>query len=254
MSDPAAGHGASLWGRVAGAASNLTVTVSQAWTNNIQTQSGERTSSLFPPQIGCCSYVMMPPETPLGQESRLTHAMKAYHLEKAKDPSDLPAWLFDEHERRAAGGRPSTTRRSDRGDEYNQAEASPLAQRSRGLRDIYDSVAASSNPSARSDTRGPPSRYPHAVNESGSSTSRAGDRLKALRDAKRIAAQRNTSATASRDDDADPTMYRGRENRDGSTHMERGRDTDERSQATSARRPPPRMGLPARPGRGAQRF
>jgi len=73
------GYGLSLWSRVATAASTLTLNVSKAWASNIAVYSGEL--------------------TPPGEESRLTRAMKAYHIDKARDPADLPAWLFEEHER-----------------------------------------------------------------------------------------------------------------------------------------------------------
>ena len=33
--------------------------------------------------------------TPPGEESRLTRALKAYHIDKARDPADLPEWLFE---------------------------------------------------------------------------------------------------------------------------------------------------------------
>ncbi|KAJ3513342.1 hypothetical protein NMY22_g15069 [Coprinellus aureogranulatus] len=38
--------------------------------------------------------------TPVGAESRLTKAMKAYYLSKARSQADLPDWLFSEKERR----------------------------------------------------------------------------------------------------------------------------------------------------------
>ncbi|RPD66058.1 hypothetical protein L227DRAFT_569988 [Lentinus tigrinus ALCF2SS1-6] len=73
------GHGSSLWASITGVASNLTISVGKAWSSNIATYSGE--------------------DTPVGEESRLTRAMKAYHIDKARDPADLPDWLFDERER-----------------------------------------------------------------------------------------------------------------------------------------------------------
>ncbi|KAJ4488000.1 hypothetical protein J3R30DRAFT_3695651 [Lentinula aciculospora] len=73
------GDGYTVWNRVAAAASTLTVSVSKAWAANVSMYPGE--------------------ETPPGQESKLTRAMKAYHIEKARDPSELPAFLFTEHER-----------------------------------------------------------------------------------------------------------------------------------------------------------
>ncbi|PIL23918.1 hypothetical protein GSI_13669 [Ganoderma sinense ZZ0214-1] len=76
---PPAGFGSSLWGSITGVASNLTISVSKAWSTNVASYSGE--------------------ETPVGGESRLTRAMKAYHIEKARNPGDLPDSLFDERER-----------------------------------------------------------------------------------------------------------------------------------------------------------
>ncbi|KAI0637048.1 hypothetical protein C8Q77DRAFT_543039 [Trametes polyzona] len=78
-----AGHGSSLWSNITSVASNLTISVSKAWSSNIATYSGE--------------------ETPVGGESRLTRAMKAYHIDKARNPADLPEWLFDERERGVRG-------------------------------------------------------------------------------------------------------------------------------------------------------
>ncbi|THH12755.1 hypothetical protein EW146_g7398 [Bondarzewia mesenterica] len=230
--DPSAGHGASLWSRVADAASNLTVSVGQAWSYNVQVYSGE--------------------QTPPGQESRLTRAMKAYHLEKARDPSDLPEWLFDESERRAAGGRGSVNRRDDREENYGREEPSSLPQRSRGLRDIYDAAAAAPSGSyARSDSGGYRSRTTSPTNDGGLGASKAGDRLKALRDAKRNAAQRNTSSTPNRGDKHDRAQRRERDSRDNG-YVEHGRGGEERG--PEPRRSPPRMGLPSRPGRAPQRF
>ncbi|KAI0646978.1 hypothetical protein C8Q79DRAFT_598057 [Trametes meyenii] len=91
---PEAGHGASLWNNLASVASVLTISVNKAWQTKVATYSGE--------------------ETPVGGESRLTRAMKAYHIEKARDPADLPEWLFDERERGVrGGGQPDADRRSE---------------------------------------------------------------------------------------------------------------------------------------------
>ncbi|KAF8894578.1 hypothetical protein BD779DRAFT_1501881 [Infundibulicybe gibba] len=73
-------RGLDIWSRVATVASTLTISVSQAWATNISIDAGE--------------------ETPPGADSRLTRAMKAYHLDRARHPTDLPSWLFEEHERR----------------------------------------------------------------------------------------------------------------------------------------------------------
>lgn len=118
--------------------------------------------------------------------------MKAYHIEKARDPADLPAWLFEEHERRPLG-RPGTFR--DREDDEDgsygplRATAPPPAS-GRGLRDIYDAAAATTGISSRQQEKYDTSRgRPQDVGP----PSKASDRLKALRDAKRTAAQRNAS-------------------------------------------------------------
>ncbi|THU90731.1 hypothetical protein K435DRAFT_968557 [Dendrothele bispora CBS 962.96] len=155
------GDGYTIWSRVASAASTLTVSVSKAWTTNITTFAGE--------------------ETPPGQESRLTRAMKAYHLEKARDPSDLPAWLFEEHERRPLqqAHRPERSRRDVEERDLVASVAEP--PRPRGLRDIYDSVS-------RPEQQPIPSGLP---------VGKGTDRLKALREAKRTVAldQRTGSRT-----------------------------------------------------------
>ncbi|KAK0210712.1 hypothetical protein DFS33DRAFT_1378700 [Desarmillaria ectypa] len=146
------GDGATIWSRVATAASTLTINVSKAWATNVTTMSGE--------------------ETPPGQESRLTRAMKAYHIEKARDPSDLPAWLFDEHERTPLS----------RYDGYEVIKNPiPELPRPRGLRDIYDTAAVILPTPSRPER----TRRPNHVDDI--PPSKATDRLKALRDAKRSA-------------------------------------------------------------------
>ncbi|KAJ7285880.1 hypothetical protein C8J57DRAFT_1663184 [Mycena rebaudengoi] len=101
---PPPGDGYNIWSKVTSAASSLSVNVGKAWAANITTHTGE--------------------DTPAGQESRLTRAMKAYHVEKARDPSDLPAWLFDEQERRrpAPAAAPSSRSRRRDDDEYDVVE------------------------------------------------------------------------------------------------------------------------------------
>ncbi|KAJ7774671.1 hypothetical protein DFH07DRAFT_800462 [Mycena maculata] len=180
------GDGYTLWSKVSSVASSLTVNVGKAWATNITTFAGE--------------------ETPVGQESRLTRAMKAYHLEKARDPSDLPPWLFDANERRRLEPEPSRSNRSRRNrdddDDYEVVEKTRgEPPPSRGLRDIYEAAAStSSNPSARS-TRGARS-YADDVPQ----PSKATDRLKALRDAKRTAV--NPSALSREEERAPPRAER----------------------------------------------
>lgn len=184
-------------------------------------------------------------ETPPGQESRLTRAMKAYHVEKARDPADLPEWLFEEHERRPVGrSRFTNGRQNDRqGDEYgdNDPDVAP-APRSRGLRDIYDSAAAPDRRTPARSERSAPSRYNE---EPAGSSSKATNRLKALRDAKR---QNNRF-----DDDpplrsATSATPNDRRDVDGGRRRDRDRGAEE-----SDRRGPSRTGLPTGPGGRARR-
>lgn len=55
------------------------------------------------PEFGPTPYASVLAATPPGQESRLTRALKEYHIAKARRPSDLPGWLFEERERKATG-------------------------------------------------------------------------------------------------------------------------------------------------------
>jgi len=165
--------GNSVWSRVATAAGTLTVSVSKAWAANVNTNSGE--------------------DTPPGEESRLFHAMKAYHLGKAKNPSDLPSWLFSEQERRPVGQLRLASRHDNT--EETSVQASPLSPR--GLRDIYDTAAAATSP-------GSP-RYGDLP------TSKAASHLKALRDAKRNVL--SPSATSPRREDREEVQQRRRANR-----------------------------------------
>ncbi|KAH7930815.1 hypothetical protein BV22DRAFT_1190923 [Leucogyrophana mollusca] len=147
------GYGGSIWDRMATAAGVLTVNVNQAWSAKIATLSGE--------------------ETPPGHQSRLTRAMRAYHLAKAQHPADLPDWLFDEHERR-----PTLHSRFAGLQVGSSMEESPK-QRKPGLSHIYCEAATTSSPITQRATQ---SQTP--VNER-TTPSKATDRLRALRDAKR---------------------------------------------------------------------
>ncbi|TRM58639.1 hypothetical protein BD626DRAFT_550647 [Schizophyllum amplum] len=135
-----------LWDTVANAAtslSSLTVNISQAWATGVATASGE--------------------VTPPGQESHLTRALKAYHLQKAKDRSDLPDWLFEEHERR---GKPRRSASID--DEEPRREVAPAAPRRRN----FAAADYSTPPSAARSYEAPPA-------------TRATERLRSIRDARR---------------------------------------------------------------------
>ena len=132
--------------------------------------------------------------------------MKAYHLERAKSKSDLPSWLFDEHERRSApvkeenmrdewgrviekGGREMSY---DDGGEYERGRE--VGARGRGLRDVYDTTVVSNSDRDRdqNDRRRGLSVRQGSIDYGGDrggsvTTSKALDRLKAIRDAKKQA-------------------------------------------------------------------
>lgn len=170
--------------------------------------------------------------------------MKAYHLEKARDPSDLPDWLFDEHERRPAR---SAADRPTRGStERDRSDTGPVSssRRGQGLRDIYDRVEASSPPplAQRAPSR---SRFRDA-DASEEKSSKANDRLRAIREAKRTAVQR--SATVSRSDEGDG----GRGDRGRDFGGERNARAPMSMPEPAVRRPV-RAGLPARPMPATQR-
>ena len=111
--------------------------------------------------------------------------MKAYHLEKARDPSELPEWLF-----------PSATRHNFAGHhaEGNIAvgTSAPQPTSSRGLRDIYAAAAVTEpgGTSTGAGRRGPRNGIDPYADEP-PMPSKATDRLKALRDAKRNVLVRN---------------------------------------------------------------
>jgi len=189
------GDGFTLWSKIASTASSLTVNVGKAWHTNVTTFAGE--------------------ETPVGQESRLTRAMKAYHLEKARDPADLPSWLFDEKERRRPdppapeASRSNRSRRRDDDDDFEEVPKAREPPQSRGLRDIYEAAASTSTPSTRS-TRGA-----RSYADDTPPPSKATDRLKALRDAKRGALsssardeERGRDAPVEREPEAPPPRRR----------------------------------------------
>jgi len=201
IDDPSSttGAGYTLWSRLASAAGTLGVDVGKAWATNVAVRSGE--------------------ETPPGEESRLTRAMKAYHIEKVHDPSDLPAWLFEEHERRP-GGRSRLINRQNGRHDYGDGGLM-AAPRPRGLRDVYD--AAPSSFSSGLSGRPTPSQFA----DEPAVPSKATNRLKAMRDAKR---------QNSRFDDNSVTSSFDSDRRDGREGGE-----------ISERKPPPRVGLPSGP-------
>jgi len=197
----AASGGYTIWSSVASVASTLTISVSKAWAANISTYAGE--------------------ETPAGQESRLTRAMKAYHIGKARQPTDLPTWLFDANAPEKAGfDEPS--RREVPGESTQQlSQPANEVPKSRGLREIYDNYKAEA-PIARPTRR--------ASSDDSPITSKAEDRLKALR--------RDVRRAGSMPRASDVEETRSNDSRSTAEPRDSGRVT-----------PRPRVGLPSGPRR-----
>ncbi|KAF8507243.1 hypothetical protein JB92DRAFT_718285 [Gautieria morchelliformis] len=163
---PTEGYGDDLWSRVTTVAGTLSVNVSQAWKKSVLAD-GE--------------------ETPPGEESRLTKAMKAYHLDRARSPADLPSWLFDEQERGVA---PKAWNVSRNYEDRFMPDHDPEPRQRGGLREVYDRAAVSPSSTA------PVARRPPADTGDGGG-SRATNRLRAIRDAKRSMQTGSGSAPSS---------------------------------------------------------
>jgi len=209
--DEMEGSGSTLWNGFVNVASSLTVNVSKAWASNVNVQDGE--------------------ETPAGQESRLTRAMKAYHLEKARGPSDLPAWLFNERERGVKGSTGGRTGNGDTRAVTPEIPEGPPITQSSGLRGIYASAASTDVQRSR---RPEPTRY----GDDGITQSKAANRLRAMREPKhgRINATEEAVAVMER-----PLGSEG--NSDGKPLV---------GNLNSSKRVP-RVGLPSGPMRGRRK-
>ena len=139
--------------------------------------------------------------------------MKAYYINKARSPADLPEWLFDERERGLRGyndpAPPTDTRRSadtsrptarsgggrrdrERDHEHEYAEALPPARPSRGPT-LADGQAGSDPSTSTSTSSG--ARRDRSRGRWGSDdeqpVSKATSRLRELRDMKRSATRRD---------------------------------------------------------------
>lgn len=219
--------GSSIWNRLASAAGSLTVNVDLSWAANITADAGE--------------------ETPIGQESRLTQAMKAYHIGKAQDPSDLPSWLFNERERRAVPGLKSAQPwASSNGYHTLKEDLAIEASRGGGLRDIYDAAAASSRNAM------PPVRTRDLIATESVGGTKATNRLKAIRDAKRQVAAPTYVESQQREESV---TVRSEPHKDHSHHSgDWRRDAHGRLDIEAPRRPSQgRVGLPSRPARAHAR-
>jgi hypothetical protein len=204
------------------------VDVGKAWATNVAIHSSEGMSTNRRLHFNGLSVFT---DTPPGEESRLTRVMKAYYIEKARDPSDLPEWLFEEHERRPVGRSRFASRQNSNQD--HGYEVSTPASRSRGLRDIYDAAAASPSSASR------PSGIPENRFADEFALSKTTNRLKALRDAKR--------QNSGFDSDVPVKSSLDSDGRDGERHRD-GRGTE------ADKRPRPKVGLPSGPGGGRSRI
>ena len=163
----------------------------------------------------------------------MTKALKAYHISKVRDRSELPDWLFNESERGLSksyhrsrnrgdddndedglrrGGRDGGSRRQygDRTDVEADRTMRSRQERGRGLlRDVYDSATTSAPGGG---LRGSSSRLAYgdldetrSMPDTSSNHSKATARLRALRDAKRKAAFGSTSRVETSDSDSGAT-------------------------------------------------
>ena len=172
-----------------------------------------------------------------GEDSHLTKVMKSYYLEKAKSHNDLPTWLFTAQELRAAGARTAPVSRRSTDDRYDRDyNAAPAPAPSRGLRDVYDAAAASS----RRDDYDRVQRTPTA--------SKANDRLRAMREAKRNVSRRPDAIEIPPQNDWDGRMDTRRVMGSRNNWEEDRGSARPAPVATTPRAPPPRVGLPSRPG------
>jgi hypothetical protein len=202
------------------------VDVGKAWATNVAIHSSEGMTINRRLRFNGLSGPIFT-DTPPGEESRLTRAMKAYYIEKARDLSDLPEWLFEEYERRPVGrSRFASRQNSDQDHGYEVPTPPP---RSRGLRDIYDAAAAPSSSTSR------PSGIPENFADE-PALSKTTNRLKALRDAKRQNSGFDGDGPVKSSLDSD-----GERRRAG-----RGTEVD--------KRPRQKVGLPSGPGGGRSRI
>lgn len=115
--------------------------------------------------------------TPAGEESRLTRGLKAYHIAKAREPSDLPEWLFNERER----GVKNVIARSAEdtlADAVKPTSEVPLEPPPR-----YADISRTASPAPSSASRNILKKDPDA--EATETMSRGTQRLKELREAKK---------------------------------------------------------------------
>lgn len=211
------GLGAMLWTRVVDTAGALSMSVGQAWAAKTSADPDEA--------------------TPIGGESHLTRVMKAYHLSKATSQAELPEWLFTEQERGVRTLGRLSQRTSERGDFYDDQSRTNSPSTHVPPRASLDSRALGREPTSASVRSEPDlNRAP----------TKAADRLRAIRDAKRgVTAQseHTFSETASTYNDRTP----GRRHEGYRENMYVMGEAQSK-EVYSPKRAPVKVGLPSRPG------
>ncbi|QRW27200.1 Sly1 vesicle trafficking Sec1-like protein [Rhizoctonia solani] len=149
-----------LWSRMAAVAGGLSVNVGKAW---------EAKEDL--PE----------PDTPPGQDSRITTALKKHYIKQASDPRQLPSWLFSDIERQV--GR-SHARRGPESDDVQYEKGSSILP--------HESTApvrsnARHEGAYMSPQHAPPREPTRArtFDDEAPAPTRAATRLRTMRDAKR---------------------------------------------------------------------
>jgi len=225
--DPSTQNGSVLWSRITTAAASIAANVNHAWASNVGTDTGEHPAP--------------------GRDSHLTKVIKAYHISKASSVADLPEWLFSDGERKQSARnrepeRREPERRGQVGRETwlgSQSVVSGLPS-SRGRRDIYDAAVTSTAYSQPSRSRETNYSSPASGYGEKPGATKAENRLKALRDAKRAAVSGGSRGTSSMDETRLPAGNFA----DGPRRY--SEDDDPRRRPVQ---PAPRVGLPARPRR-----
>lgn len=192
----------------------------------------------------------------------MTKALKAYYLGKARSRAELPEWLFSDEERRAPSS--SSTSRQKQAEDRNYDERQEVQMPDTGRRGFRNvaAIAASASASSSSGRGVDPMSARVGDDSSGYGGSKATNRLRALRDAKRQAALAGrsaqsfsgspSSATATESPVYQIDPYDKRSVADDA--MDRSRSQYNRPGEVARERqerqmPKPRMGLPANPRR-----
>ncbi|CCO26226.1 Protein sly1 [Rhizoctonia solani AG-1 IB] len=147
-----------LWSRMAAVAGGLSVNVGKPWDAKDD---------------------LPEPDTPPGQDSRITIALKKHYIKQVSDPRQLPSWLFSDVERQV--GRGYSRRDSESTDVQDEASRPPSA---------YDAPAPTRSRARHDDAYMAPQlrggqMKAATYNDEAPAPTRAATRLRAMRDAKR---------------------------------------------------------------------